>query len=74
MKIGEIFQQNGLPCVVTGFITDNDPYLWYNKRVQYKSIITGIVSSYADTDHKNPFCDIEGVLDGKVKSRYAEAI
>ena len=70
-KIGQIFQQNGLPCVVTGFITDNDPYLQYNKRVQYKNVLTGEITSFADTNHKNPYFDINGVLNGTKQSRYA---
>lgn len=73
-KLGQIFQQFGLPCVVTGLITDNDPYLYYNKRVQYKNVITGEITSFADTRTNNPYCDISAVLNGKLKSRYSAAI
>ena len=69
-KIGQIFQQQGLPCVITGHITDYDPYLMYCNRIQYKNVITGEVTSFADIDYINPYMDINGAIEGKVYSRY----
>lgn len=69
-KVGQIFQIAGLPYVVTEIKTDYDPYLWYCKHYKAKCFINNQEIGGALTKFKNPFCDIEGVLNGTKKSKY----
>lgn len=71
MKINDIIQFGGLPYIVTEIATDYDPYLWYCKHYKAKCFINGNEKGGALTEFKNPYCDINGVITGKLKSRYA---
>ncbi len=71
MKVNDIIQFNGLPYIVTEVKTDYDPYLLYSKHYKAYSYINNMEVGGALTEFKNPFCDITGVLNGKLKSKYA---
>jgi hypothetical protein len=73
MKIGQVYQRNGLPYVVTDIVTDYDPYLWSCKHVKAKNILTGAMDGWS-LQVPNPYCDIDAVLNGTKISRYSEAI
>lgn len=71
MRVNDIIQFVGLPYIVTEIQTDYDPYLYYSKHYKAKCFINNLEVGGALTEYKNPFCDITGVLNGKLKSKYA---
>lgn len=71
--VGQLIKFCGEPYIITNIYFDYDPYLWYCKHYIAYSLSTGKITgaAIATPENRNPYCDIDGVLNGTKQSKYA---